>query len=95
MQEVNWEEIARDLYEALNQTRHTRGVDVGDADIILPAMEKYEAASQCPVRTMMWRVNWHHSVNPYWIVTCRDCTGPEIRLPNVEMARKWCSNHRC
>lgn len=95
MTKSEWENISRDLYEALMQMRHSRGIDIGDFDIVLDAMERYEAATNHPSDTMMWRANWHKSVKPYWVVTCRSCRIGEVRLPNVEIARRWCVHHSC
>lgn len=95
MAQSKWEKISRDLYEALMQMRHSRGIDINDFDIVLDAMERYEAATNHPSDTMMWRANWHKSVKPYWVVTCRLCRVGEVRLPNVEIARKWCVQHSC
>lgn len=95
MEQHDWEVIARDLYEALMQNRHSRGIHMDDFDIILDAMEKYENAAGFKPELMMWRVNYHKSMKSYWVVSCRSCNVPDTKLPTVEIARKWCRHHVC
>lgn len=95
MTEHNWEHVARVLYEAVLQMRQSRGIHVDDVDIILDAMETYEESADITGAVMMWRVNHHKSVTPYYVVTCRQCNTGDIRLPDINSARMWCKTHLC
>jgi hypothetical protein len=95
MEQPNWQEIARDLYEALMQNRHTRGLHLDDAEFILDATERYEQLAGVNTSTMMWRVNYHPSDRPHWITACRVCDADQAHLPTIELARQWCKDHQC
>lgn len=95
MEQPNWEEVSRTLYEALMQMRHSRGIHMDDFDLVLGAMETYESMADIKACTKMWRENYHPSMPTFWVATCMWCEIGEFKLDTVEAARKWCRDHEC
>lgn len=90
-----WQEMARDLYEALLQMKHSRGVDMGDIELVMDAKEKYEEMSGTDTKTIMWLVKFHNSEKGFWKVACLMCDAKQVSVAAVEFARRWRAQHEC
>jgi hypothetical protein len=95
MAPTDWKSIAQVLYEALMQMRKSRGIIQDDLDLMDEAFSLYEKNAFFNPNVMMWRVKYHRNDTGFYQTGCFQCDVTEMRLEDLESARKWCKEHQC